>query len=102
MKGHEQGLDKTRLGLKGREAPIRQVHELGDISIDADAAGARSTGHRAVLIGRKNPGDRFPANHVAFEQAQSSRVRPAAVKRDVDELSEHITRVLRERVGEDL
>ena len=58
---------------------IRQVHQLGDILIDAHAARAGRTGHRTVPVRSEHPGHRFPSKHVPFEEADTGRIGSSAV-----------------------
>src|SRR5713101_8461669 len=78
-KRNEQGLDKARLRPQGRKVTIRQVHQLGDILIDAHAATAGRTGHRTVPVRSEHPGHRFPSKHVSFEEADTGRIGSSAV-----------------------
>ena len=78
-KRNEQGLDKARLRQQGRKVTIRQVHQLGDILIDAHAARAGRTGHRTVPVRSEQPGHRFPSKHIPFEEADTGRIGSSAV-----------------------
>ena len=44
MDRNEQNFDEARLGREGREGSIRQVHQLGCVLVDADAARTRGAG----------------------------------------------------------
>jgi hypothetical protein len=78
-KRNEQDLDEARLRPQGRKVTIRQVHQLGDILIDAHAARAGRTGHRTVPVRSEHPGHRFPSKHVPFEEADTGRIGSSAV-----------------------
>ncbi|MGH7277214.1 MAG: hypothetical protein ACREJG_00845, partial [Candidatus Rokuibacteriota bacterium] len=51
MEGDEQRLHEPRLGPQRRKRAVGEIHQLGDVLVDTDAAGAGFARHRSVAVG---------------------------------------------------
>ncbi len=101
MERNEERFDAV--GVRGDRGKVsmRQVHQLGGVLIDADAAGARPARHRSAACAGHDASHRFPAEDFAIEQADARRIGVAEIGRDLHEFLQHVARIGRHLARED-